>query len=373
MGETTGGPATPSGPGADPAGAGRAAADLIDELAAADPADLARLDAAKDADAQWVASAQRFARYAELDHASGLDVTGTPASEPVVRHMLDRMRSLGGEVSAWRHERRYARLVAVAFICILLAGVLGGLIVLGPWANGPRSAEGVPVEQAGAGDASPGGAVAPSPSAVAPSPSAELPSPSAVAAPSPSAEYPSPSTVSPSPSAASLADDCPGMLLGSFDVDSILAATTGSQAAKDAFAVTFPRDCISLDVDPSGLAAGEEEVTGSFLLAVDETDITNPASRSCVISIVWKGKLTGVYDVEGTNHIASGIGTGTTTRSMTDGCTAVSSADRKPASMKIWDITWQVSGDGQTMAGDFMVVQSEGDGPRLWKVELAAR
>jgi hypothetical protein len=317
-------------------------------------------------------STRLFQGYAQLDEAAGLHVMDTPEARDVAGDRFVRMLSRSGAVSGRRPWRRFLRLIAIVAICLVALAIFWALVPLRPAAPAPQAAGQAPADQ--------GGAVAPVPSAVAPSssialapsPSAGQPSPSA-AQPSPSAEAPSPSAEGPSPSSEQVAGDCPGTLLGSFDTETVLASSGGSAAAQKAFEISFTKDCVSLEVDPAGLSAGAEEVTGTFLLALDETDITSAASRSCVISIVWEGTLTGVYDVDGTKRVASGIGTGTITRSMTDGCTAISAANRRPVSRKAEDITWQVSGDGQTMAGEFVVVPSKGASPLLWNVELAAR
>jgi hypothetical protein len=354
MGEATGGPATPGGPSAD----ARAGHDLIDQVIG----EPTRTEAGRYEFGRAVADdLDAGVPRAELSARGRVDADGT------VRR-IDPMDAL-----ASFRSRVLRRRLAVFALAVVVIALLLGLTY--------RDLErGWFAPSAGQAPADQGGAVAPVPSAVAPSPSAVLaPSPSpvqaspSVVAPSPSVVAPSPSVVAPSPSSEQVADDCPGTFLGSFDTDSVLASTGDSEAARKAFEISFTKDCISLKVDPAGLSAGEEEVTGTFLLALDETDITSAASRSCVISIAWAGTLNGVYAVDGAKHVASGIGTGTITRSMTDGCTAISAADRRPLSKEAEDITWQVSGDGQAMAGDFMVVPSKGASPRLWSVELAAR
>jgi hypothetical protein len=360
MGETTGGPATPEGPGAD----ARAGHDLIDQVIG-EPT-------------RTEEGTFEFGRAVADDLAAGvpraeLSARGRVDADGTVRR-VDPMDAL-----ASFRSRVLRRRLAVFALAVVVIALLLGLTLRDLERGWFAPSAGQAPDQAGAAAPVPSG-VAPSPSAVlAPSPSPVQASPSEVApspspvAPSPSAEAPSPSAVAPSPSSEQVADDCPGTLLGSLDTDSVLASSGGSAAARKAFEISFTKDCVSLKVDPAGLAAGEEDVTGTFLLVLDETDITSAASRSCVISIVWAGTLNGVYSLDGTRHVASGIGTGTITRSMTDGCTAISAANRRPVSTDAEDITWQVSGDGQAMAGEFVVVPSKGDSPLLWKVEIAAR
>jgi len=146
----------------------------------------------------------------------------------------------------------------------------------------------------------------------------------------------------------------------------VIASSSASREEQAAFTSSVTENSVTLAVEKQGDPKNPGKATGKFALSLESIDNKSP---DCVLTIQYVGTMAGTYVVKDLVHYAEGTATARGMPATSAGCTYKMPPEATP--QPIPSITWEVSGDGVSMNGSF-VITTEGGAKLVWKVAFPA-